>query len=145
MGFEFRITKDNTNEVLAAMSQNISRALEACGQQAEGYAKLNCPVDTGYLRNSITHALAGGSTSISSYQNDGYSRRTGQPVASKTGSYSGSVGNGDENAVYIGSNASYAAYTEYGTQRHAPQPFLKPAVADHVEEYKRIIETYLKS
>ena len=31
------------------------RALEICGGKAEGYAKMLCPVDTGNLRNSITH------------------------------------------------------------------------------------------
>lgn len=31
------------------------RALEICGGVAESYAKLRCPVDTGNLRNSITH------------------------------------------------------------------------------------------
>ena len=42
--------------------KSIETALEACGLQAEGYAALeleNSPrrVDTGLLRNSITHAI----------------------------------------------------------------------------------------
>lgn len=32
-----------------------ARALEIMGGKAEGYAKQLCPVDTGRLRNSITH------------------------------------------------------------------------------------------
>lgn len=35
------------------------RALEICGGKAETYAKLRCPVDTGNLRNSITHQMDG--------------------------------------------------------------------------------------
>lgn len=47
---------DNTDEVLAKFAEAKQRALERIGLQAEGYAKKECPVDTGLLRNSITHA-----------------------------------------------------------------------------------------
>ena len=50
-------TKDNTKEVLSAMEKAIERGLEAIGLTAEGYAKKNTPVDTGRLRNSISHAV----------------------------------------------------------------------------------------
>ena len=33
----------------------LPKILESWGIVAEGYAKLNCPVDTGRLRSSITH------------------------------------------------------------------------------------------
>ncbi len=51
---------DNTDKFKAAMDEAVDRALEAIGIQAEGYAKLeleNAPrrIDTGNLRNSITH------------------------------------------------------------------------------------------
>lgn len=42
-------------EVLAAEAQARARALEIIGGKAETYAKRLCPVDTGRLRNSITH------------------------------------------------------------------------------------------
>lgn len=48
---------DNTDEVKSAVSDAILAALEAVGLTAEGYAKLLCPVDTGRLRNSISHAV----------------------------------------------------------------------------------------
>ena len=48
---------DNSKEVLAAMHEAVARALEKCGLVAEGYAKKLCPVDTGNLRNSITHTV----------------------------------------------------------------------------------------
>lgn len=50
-------TTDNTKEVLSAMEKAIERGLEAIGLTAEGYAKKETPVDTGRLRNSISHAV----------------------------------------------------------------------------------------
>ena len=48
--------KDNTDEVLSALERAKKRGLEAIGLTAEGYAKKDTPVDTGRLRNSISHA-----------------------------------------------------------------------------------------
>ena len=48
--------KDNTDEVLASLESAKKRGLEAIGLTAEGYAKKVTPVDTGRLRNSISHA-----------------------------------------------------------------------------------------
>lgn len=47
---------DNSGYFLAALPEQIAIALEAIGLTAEGYAKDLCPVDTGRLRNSISHA-----------------------------------------------------------------------------------------
>ena len=47
--------KDNSAEVLAALKNAKKRGLEAVGLTAEGYAKKDTPVDTGRLRNSISH------------------------------------------------------------------------------------------
>lgn len=49
----------------------------------------------------------------------------------------------DERA-YIGTNVEYAPYVEFGTSKMAAQPFLKPAIADHVDEYKDIAMEHLK-
>lgn len=48
---------DNTKLIKNATDQQIEAALEAIGLKVEGYAKLICPVDTGRLRNSITHVV----------------------------------------------------------------------------------------
>ena len=42
-------------EVLSAEQKARNKALEIIGGKAESYAKKICPVDTGRLRNSITH------------------------------------------------------------------------------------------
>lgn len=47
---------DNTEEVLSAMERAIRNGLESIGLTAEGHAKKITPVDTGRLRNSISHA-----------------------------------------------------------------------------------------
>jgi len=44
-------------EVESHVKQAVARALEIIGGTAEGYAKQLCPVDTGNLRNSITHQM----------------------------------------------------------------------------------------
>ncbi len=49
----------NRDLIEQASDDAIERALEAIGLQAEGYAKMLCPVDTGNLRNSITHTVDG--------------------------------------------------------------------------------------
>ena len=43
------------NAVQSGMHGATDRALEIIGGKAESYAKALCPVDTGRLRNSITH------------------------------------------------------------------------------------------
>lgn len=50
----------------------------------------------------------------------------------------------DGEAAYIGTNVEYAPYVEYGTSKTAPQPFIRPAAEDHMDEYKKIFEFYLK-
>lgn len=124
---------DNSGLVREEFQAAALRALEKCGLTAEGYAKLLCPVDTGNLRNSITHQVDDG-----------------------------------EPAVYIGTNSEYAPYVELGTGKYYPsgrptpwayqdakgnwhlthgqraQPYLKPAVADHVSTYRTIIQDELR-
>lgn len=48
--------KNNSKEVLSALEKAIQRGLEAIGMTAEGHAKKITSVDTGRLRNSISHA-----------------------------------------------------------------------------------------
>lgn len=48
---------DNSKEVLEALKKQSILALQAIGGEAEGYAKEDCPVDTGRLMNSITNQV----------------------------------------------------------------------------------------
>ena len=122
---------DNSAEVRAALEQAKARALEIIGGKIESYAKGLVPVDTGALRNSITHAV-------------------------------------DGDTVIAGSAISYAPYVELGTGKDyspppewmennaprgagiisrsvKPRPYLRPAVENHLDEYKNVIETELKN
>ena len=47
--------KDNSQQILSALEKGIKNGLEAIGLTAETYAKKATPVDTGRLRNSISH------------------------------------------------------------------------------------------
>lgn len=49
------VREDNREAIAEAIDQALTTALEEIGLVAEGYAKRACPVDTGRLRNSITH------------------------------------------------------------------------------------------
>lgn len=126
--------EDHSAEVYKELEAACQRALEKCGLVGEGYAKKMCPVDTGNLRNSITHTV-----------------------------------NMKEKAAYIGSPVSYATYVECGTGKYYPggrptpwvyqdsegnwhrtsgqpaHPFIKPAVANHLEQYQKIIKKELKN
>lgn len=80
------VVADNTKQVTSAMKSAVEAALEEIGLVAEGAAKRICPVDTGRLRNSITHALMGeDSVAIGTnveyapYVHEGTSRRKGVP------------------------------------------------------------------
>lgn len=123
----------NIPEIKAAFDNACKRGLMACGSTAEGYAVGGCPVDTGALRNSINYAMDG------------------------------------DNTVAIGTNMEYAAYVELGTGQYCTlgggrstpwvyqdwrgdwhytngspaQPYLKPAIADHGQEYTDIIKDSL--
>lgn len=58
------VNEDNTEEASQGIQRAIDRALEEIGLAAEGYAKRACPVDTGNLRNSITHAVEGSEDAV---------------------------------------------------------------------------------
>ena len=73
-------------EALSNMNDKRGIALEVIGGRAESYAKQLCPVDTGRLRNSITHAqltedteVIGTNVEYAPYVELGTSRQRAQP------------------------------------------------------------------
>lgn len=56
----------NVNDILSAMEKGKRNALTAIGATAETYAKKATPVDTGRLRNSISHSVDGEAAYIGS-------------------------------------------------------------------------------
>ena len=116
--------KDFSSKVKSEYEKARERSLVIIGLKAEEYAKGECRVDTGRLRNSITYALSGSSTSFSYTDNNGKS-------------YDGGISAPDDGdaAVYIGTNVEYATIIE--TKDH----FLLRAATKHPNTYKNIIET----
>lgn len=125
--------KDNSKAVLAAMQQAVERGLEKCGLVAEGYAKKLAPVDTGNLRNSISHKVDPEEPAVYIGTNSSYAAH--QEFG--TGIYT--EGGRDTPWVYQDEKGNW-----HWTRGNKAQPFLKPAVADHARQYRQIIEQELK-
>lgn len=125
--------KDNSKAVLAAMQQAVERGLEKCGLVAEGYAKKLAPVDTGNLRNSISHKVDPEEPAVYIGSNTSYAPY----VELATGIYA--EGGRPTPWVYQDANGNW-----HWTRGNKAQPFLKPAVADHARQYRQIIEQELK-
>lgn len=124
---------DNAGEVLAAFQSQVARALEQCGMLGESGAKEMAPVDTGNLRNSITHTVAGDTAYI------GTNSKYGAYVEFGTGS--GCTLGGGRNTPWRYQDARGNWHTTTG---QPAQPYLKPGVESHQAEYKTLIESILK-
>lgn len=62
MGMTIEVKVNNVDAVLADTQRKKETALIKCGAAWESYAKQGAPVDTGRLRNSITHEMEGSDT-----------------------------------------------------------------------------------
>lgn len=151
---EIKLT-DYSPEVLKQMEEQVLLGLELVGQEAEGNAKGECPVDTGLLRNSIAHALAGEQPSIGkSYKGTAKKARTykaDKPDKNgvvRSGTYTRKTPKKQgEHSVYIGSNVEYAVDVEFNaTKKHdtGKAHFLKDAATTHTDQYKEIMKLALK-
>ena len=134
---------DNSDRALNELERVKARILSTIGMKAERYAKKLCPVGTtestgkkgyrgGTLRNSINFRV-----------------------------------NVTTDTLEVGSNVEYAPYVELGTGPHfvpppewerfeaekgkgvgkayvKPRPFIRPAIEEHRDEYKKIAERELK-
>ncbi len=147
INFDFNLT-DNSELIKNAVQEQIIKALEVVGIQAEGDVKIAMTevwpetgtdiVDTGRLRNSIAHQVVE-----------------------------------DEKAVYVGTNSEYAVYVHEGTGKYAvsgrgtpkkrwaykdkltgewrigvpqkPRRFIKNTIQEYLEDYKQLILDILKN
>lgn len=80
---------DNSAKFLRELESRKAQALEAIGLRAETHAKALTPVDTGNLRNSMSHAVSGDAAYIGSnveyapYVEYGVRNRTGAHMLKK--------------------------------------------------------------
>lgn len=147
IGWEYSLV-DNSDLVEKACKEQVIKALEMVGIQAEGDVKISMNevwpetgtdiVDTGRLRNSIAHQVVE-----------------------------------DEKAVYIGTNSEYAAYVHEGTGNYAvggggtpkerwvyrdeltgetrigvpqkPRRFIKNTIEKYLADYKQLIKEVLEN
>ena len=135
------IITSNAKTVKAEIDKRARRALKIIGIKAESYAKALSPVDTGLLRNSITFAVGGELPNIA-----GYTDNSGQAIG-EYGQAAPQDSDG-ELTLIVGTNVHYAVYNELGHMTVnggyvEPRPFLRPAMENHVDEYKKILEKEL--
>lgn len=147
IGWEYSLV-DNSDLVKKACEEQIIKALEMVGIQAESDVKISMNevwpetgtdiVETGRLRNSIAHQVVD-----------------------------------DEKAVYIGTNSEYAAYVHEGTGKYAvggggtpkerwvyrdpltgqarigvpqkPRRFIKNTIEKYLADYKQLIKEVLEN
>ena len=136
------IIKDNSKEVLSELAYKLPTILEAVGLEAAGnsvdeisklvYDTPESPnyVRTGRLRNSIAWATNENHAAV------------GIPHKAEDAN---PIENPETDAVYIGTNVEYAPYVEMGTSKMAARPFLRNAIANYGDDYKKIIEEGLKA
>lgn len=128
--------QDHSAEVSDEIKAALLRGLEKCGLVAEGYAKKLCPVDTGNLRNSITHVVDEQKPAVIIGTDSEY----GGYVELGTGIYAEGGGGRPTPWVYQDANGNW-----HYTRGNKANPFLKPALADHTQTYKNIFEDELKN
>lgn len=141
---------DNSGEILRNFQKNLEAGLEAIGLQAERYAKEGAPVDTGRLRNSITHTTEKNAGQSYSYSYRAVSK-TENPTkemlkATKTDKETHRSG-AKPNEVYVGTNVEYAIAQEtndYYKHTVGGAHFLKNAAANHGDVYEKILKKQLK-
>lgn len=127
---------DNSSKVKSEFGEALLRGLEKCGLVAEGYAKKLCPVDTGNLRNSITHVVDEQEPAAIIGTDSEY----GGYVELGTGIYAEGGGGRPTPWVYQDTNGNW-----HYTRGQKAQPFLKPAVAEHADKYREIIKNALEN
>lgn len=127
---------DNSRIFSREFNKKIALACELIGVEAERYAKEDCPVDTGRLRNSITYAIK-----------EGQGLANQEPGEQADPEEYRKLAEPEEKTVYIGTNVKYAPPVELRDVNHksGKAHFLRDAVANHGKKYEEIAKTALKS
>lgn len=114
---------DNLDDAVAA-------ALERVGSAAEGFAADLAPVDSGRLRNSITHKVDDNSVTV------GSPLEYATYVEFGTGKYA----SGGRNTPWVYKDDKGNWHYTHGQRA---QPFLKPALQNNINTYQAIIKDEL--
>lgn len=158
---------DNRKLLKQATHEGMETALEAVGLQAVGHVKdrirENGSIDTGLMRNSISFAISGEIPQTQEKKHEYKADRVREDDVETSGI--GARVRGDEEGLvekgeylkqaprsiaidlvklYIGTNVWYAKHVDQGTIIQTAKPFLKPSIVEFRDEYKNILEEYLK-
>ena len=131
---------DNTDKVDSALDGAIEAALEAIGQQAVSYAKSNITaagrVDTGAMRNSLSHIVATDENAVYVGTNNEYA-----PYHEMgTGIYLEGGGGRQTPWAYQDAKGEW-----HRTRGLRPIHFLKNAMQDNASEYEKIASQIISS
>lgn len=120
------------NRIINNTGKNKKKALKIAAFEVEREAKMNAPVDTGALRNSIyTRVGSNDSGDFQQVKGEVENRNEGAEVVELPRPRS-------EDTAVVGPSVEYAVYVEYGTHNQSAQPFLTPAVETVTSKLDRI-------
>lgn len=135
---EFRIEADHSDEAIRDLESKIGAALEAVGNQAVSHAKSIITeagrVDTGALRNSLSHEVKGKTCYVGTNNEYAIYHEYG------TGIYADG-GKGRKSPWFYVDKKGQGHFT----RGMKPIHFLKDGIGKHLREYREIIEQILKS
>ena len=132
--FNFKITDNNISLVKQIEKQTLVKTLTAWGILAQGYATDYCPKDTGNLANSINYGVVESDMQMQVGTNVTYAPY----VELGTGIYA-EEGNGRKTPwVYQDDEGRW-----HRTSGMHAQPYLRPAIEKHIDQYKEILLEYL--
>ena len=130
MSIEITLNANFDDYIGDDLDDAVAAALERVGSAAEGFAADLAPVDSGRLRNSITHKVDDNSVTV------GSSLEYAAYVELGTGKY-----------VAGGRNTPWVYKDDKGnwhyTHGQRAQPFLKPALQNNINTYQAIIKDEL--
>lgn len=137
--FTIKVTADHTAEVLRDLEGAKERILEAWGQQGVSHVKqvitAASRVDTGAMRNSITHEVDKGESKVYVGTNNEYAvyHEYG------TGIYADSGKGRKTPWRYVDSHGE-----GHWTRGMKPIHMIKNGIGDHISEFKQIAENELR-
>lgn len=134
---DIRLIADHSDEILREIERRAQAGLEACGIQAEGYAKDNITaggrVDTGAMRNSVNYKVQDDICYVGTDSEYAIYNEYGTGIHAEGGG---------------GRKTPWSYKDKWGNWRRtrgmSPIHFLKNAIQDHKEQYRDILIKYLK-
>lgn len=130
---------------LDELDARVRSALRNCGQKAVDDAKETLKnkkhKQTGLLVNSVAYSISGEEASIKTYKADEPDKngiiQKGEYNGTETEAYGGKY------VLYVGSKVFYAPYIECGTPTFKGDPYLKPAIANNGDKFRKTIHEEL--